>query len=134
MTEQVGQFISGDALALIDQFTVQPFLTATDAQGDSGICRAVLDRVLQEVEQRAGQQALISIDQTFLRLFIHVMQQLDTFLLGDGQRLIQHVQHQHREQRRLKLISLGFGPRQQNKSIGQVQSATYLAFDLLEQR
>ena len=43
--------VEGDALALIDQFTVQPFLTATDAQGDSGICRAVLDRVLQEILQ-----------------------------------------------------------------------------------
>ncbi|MCY1456850.1 hypothetical protein D9M71_740980 [compost metagenome] len=54
------------------------------------------------------------------------MNQFDLFQLRNGQRLIEHIQHQHRKQARLKLISLGLGPRQLNETISQFQGPAYL--------
>ena len=42
----------------------------------------------------------------FLRLLIQVMDHFDLFLLRDRQCLIEHIQHHHRKQARLKLIGL----------------------------
>ncbi|MNP28740.1 hypothetical protein D3C76_1217240 [compost metagenome] len=101
-------------------------------QRNAGVGCAVLDGIFQQIEQGTGQQRLIRPQH---RLFIlYFMNQLDAFCLGDGQRLVEHIQHQHGEQRRLELIRLGFGLGQLHEALGQVQGATYLALDLVEQR
>ena len=98
------------------------------------VCRAVLDRVFQQVEQGARQQSLIGQNQPLLTFLINFVEQLDAFLLGDGQCLIEDVQYQHREQCRAELVGLGLSPRQQDETIGQIQRAAHLTLNLLEQR
>ena len=67
LAEQFGQFLGGNAFALIDEFAASATSVTVDLTHKR--CEywdAVLDGIFQQIEQRAGQQRLIGQNQPFL--------------------------------------------------------------------